>query len=159
MILGALKKNNDKVRERVKELKDNHEQILWGPDINGLADRIPPLNGYKSRLFVNFFAPDDGKEGIIRTSQDISREVKGGNLDISNITIDFVDKELKKHVWELPDPELALYFGGICGNFGFLPWHTRLTEFLSIKTQASVTSRDFVRCLFRFSKCEQRFGK
>lgn len=154
-----MKKNNDKVRQHVKELKDVHEQILWGPDINGSAEKIPPLNGYKSRLFVNFFAPDDGKRQIIKTSQDISQEIKLGKLDISNITIDFVDKKLRKHVWELPDPELALYFGGICSNFGFLPWHTRLTEFLSIKSQSSVTSQDFVRSLYRFSKCEQRFGK
>ncbi|XP_063705439.1 dehydrodolichyl diphosphate synthase complex subunit NUS1 [Culicoides brevitarsis] len=157
---GVLKRDNDKVRKHVKALKSDHEQILWGPDFNnGAVDAVPPMNGYKTRLFVNFFAPDDGKRRIIETSQDLAADVKHGKLSIDEITIDFVDKSLKKHIYGLPDPDLALYFGGVCSNFGFLPWHTRLTEFLSIKSQANVTSPDFVRSLFRFSKCEQRFGK
>lgn len=157
--LGVLKKNNDKLRQHVKELKTDREQLIWGPDINDTAEKIPPLNGYKSRLFVNFFDPDDGKGQIIRTSQTLAEDVKNGKLEVDDITIDFVDKTLNKYVWGLPDPDLALYFGGICSNFGFLPWQTRLTEFLGIKTQSSVTAVDFVRSLYRFSKCEQRFGK
>lgn len=158
-ILGALKKNNDKLRHHVKELKTDQEQIIWGPDINGTGEKIPALNGYKSRLFVNFFEPDDGKGQIVKTSQILAEEAKNGKLEVDDITIEFVDNKLNKGIWELPDPELALYFGGVCSNFGFLPWQTRLTEFLGIKTQSSVTSIDFVRSLYCFSKCEQRFGK
>lgn len=158
-ISGALKKNNDKLRHHVKELKTDQEQIIWGPDINGTGEKIPALNGYKSRLFVNLFEPDDGKGQIVKTSQILAEEAKNGKLEVDDITIEFVDNKLNKGIWELPDPELALYFGGVCSNFGFLPWQTRLTEFLGIKTQSSVTSIDFVRSLYRFSKCEQRFGK
>lgn len=143
----------------MKELKTDREQIIWGPDYNGTSEKIPPLNGYMSRLFVNFFEPEDGKGQMIKTTQTLADDVKEGRLDVDDITIELVDKKLNKHVWELPDPELALYFGGVCSNFGFLPWQTRLTEFLSIRTQSTVTSIDFVRSLYRFSKCEQRFGK
>lgn len=143
----------------MKELKTEREQILWGADINESPNNIPPINGYKSRLFVNFFDPDDGKGQIIRTTQTLAEDTKTGKLKLDEITIDFVDKKLNKQVWGLPDPDLALCFGEVCSNFGFLPWQTRLTEFLSIKSQSSVKSTDFVRSLFRFAKCEQRFGK
>lgn len=156
---GAVKKNSDKVREHMKAFKDDKDQIIWGPDVNESGEKIPPKNGFKNRLIVNFLDPDNGKGQIVKTCQEVAEDVKVGNTVLDDITIENIDARLHKGVWGLPDPDLVCYFGGLCGTYGLLPWQTRLTEFLSIPTQSTIVAPDFARILYRYSKCEQRFGK
>lgn len=57
-----------------------------------------------------------------------------------------------------PDPDAAIYFGEVCSTYGLLPWHIRLTEFFPIQSQQTMTVYSFLGTLFKFAKCEQRFG-
>jgi undecaprenyl pyrophosphate synthase len=76
------------------------------------------------------------------------------------ITIESVDEKLSKLYGNMPDPEVALYFGKTTCTAGFLPWHIRLTEFIQISHKLHHLSLDkFIRVLYKYAKCEQRFGK
>lgn len=72
------------------------------------------------------------------------------------INIKYLDEKFSKIIH--PDPELAIYFGDICCTFGLLPWHIRLTEFVNVETQRALTIHTFLETLFKYAKCEQRFG-
>jgi len=153
-----LAKVKDKIRAKVETAKEKSDQIIWAEDFNGTNKPIPHKNGYRRRLIVNFFGSlDAGKELTVNVCKELSLEFKKGLIEA--ISIEEVDKRLKTAFFGLPDPDLALYFGGVCCTFGLSPWHLRLTEFISLRTQATATPETFVRALYRFSKCEQRFGK
>lgn len=143
----------DKIRDEVDKTKDVKDQIIWGEDYsNGRS--IPHKNGYKHQIVVNFFGPEVGKELTVRVCRSIAEEYRDGV--ISKVSVNLVDEKLRKLFSNLPDPDLALYFGRFCGTYGLSPWHLRLTEFFSME----VGDRDvFLRALYRFAKCEQRFGK
>lgn len=74
------------------------------------------------------------------------------------ITQNAVDKHLRNN-FVFPDPELALFCGSICSVYGYPPWQIRVTEFLSIGSHHSISSKTFVETLSTYSKTEQRLGK
>uniref|UniRef100_H3A820 ditrans,polycis-polyprenyl diphosphate synthase [(2E,6E)-farnesyldiphosphate specific] n=1 Tax=Latimeria chalumnae TaxID=7897 RepID=H3A820_LATCH len=59
----------------------------------------------------------------------------------------------------LPDPDLVLKFGPVDSLLGFLPWHIRLTEIISMPSHIDVTYEDFFSALQNYAACEQRLGK
>lgn len=139
-------------------LKDKSDQIIWGEDFHETNIPIPHKNGFKRRLFINILNPNDaGKSLTVKVCRNIAADIQSGSL--SKVTIQEVDDRLRKLFFDLPDPDLALYFGGICSTFGLSPWHFRLTEFINANSLKALTSKTFVYALYRYSKCEQRFGK
>lgn len=156
---GSLCKAKDKIRCEVDSAKDGTDQIIWGEDFKG-GKPIPHKNGYKRRLIVNFFDPAVAGRGLlVQVCRGLAEEVRDELVPLENITIDLVDERLRKYFNGLPDPDLALYFGRICGTYGLSPWHLRLTEFIGMPRQSSLRPVNFVHALYRFSRCEQRFGK
>lgn len=84
---------------------------------------------------------------------------KNDKLKIDEITVDLVDKKLRESLGGVPDPDLALYFGGICGTYGLLPWQIRLTEFLSLGRQSHLRLNKFLNVMDTYAACQQRLGK
>lgn len=78
------------------------------------------------------------------------------DISAKTLNIDAVDRYMAEII--RPDPELALYFGAVCCTYGFLPWHIRLTEFLPVTSQRTMTVATFISNLYKYAKCEQRFG-
>ena len=156
---GAVKANNNKVRAYVKSKKSDDDQIIWGPDINSSDKPIPTKNGFKNQVIVNFLTPNNGRQQIVETCKEIATHVGEDKVTLDDITPEFIDKELRKSIWGLPDPDLVLYFGRICVTYGLLPWHIRVTEFVSVPPQLLITVTDYLKALHRFAKTEQRFGK
>lgn len=117
------------------------------------GSQIVYKNGLMKELSVNFFSPSDSKRKIV----DIVQDIAAAEHQPDEISIEFLNKQFKQIV--NPDPELAIYFGKICCTYGFLPWHIRLTEFIGLRTQKELTIDTFLRTLYKYAKCEQRFGK
>lgn len=141
---------------------DDSENIVWGPDYQTPADgdiKFPHRNGYKRHIVVNLYSSDDGHAKFDHLfTQELCRE----DMPIESrlITIDFIDDKLKKIFGHLPDPDLALYFGSHCCTMGFMPWHIRLTEFIPISSKLqNLSLNKFLRVLYKYAKCEKRFGK
>uniref|UniRef100_A0A3B5API9 ditrans,polycis-polyprenyl diphosphate synthase [(2E,6E)-farnesyldiphosphate specific] n=1 Tax=Stegastes partitus TaxID=144197 RepID=A0A3B5API9_9TELE len=59
----------------------------------------------------------------------------------------------------IPDPELVLKFGPVNSTLGFLPWHIRLTEFISLPSHRDVSYDDVLDALQRYASCQQRLGQ
>lgn len=160
---GTLKRNHHRVLEHLVRLpRADSDQIVWTAQLKpGLP--IPPRNGYRRRLVVSFFCPhEDGRGQLVRTAHTLGQELRDGSIGTpSDITIEAVDRKQRDHFRDVPDPELALYYGAVCCTYGLLPWQIRLTEFVQVHAPSlRDTGPDhLLDCLFRFAKCEQRFGK
>lgn len=76
-----------------------------------------------------------------------------------DINIPLVDESIRRLLPNYPDPDLAIYFDDRCCTYGLSPWHIRLTEFAQVKLDASLKVDSYLNVLYRYSKCEQRFGK
>lgn len=160
---GTLKRNHHRVLEHMVRLpRADSDQIVWTPQLKpGLP--IPPRNGYRRRLVVSFFSPlEDGRGQLVQSAREISRELCDGKIaSPEDITIETVDRKQRQHFRDVPDPDLAVYYGAVCCTYGLLPWQIRLTEFVQVRAPSlRDTGPDhLVDCLFRFAKCQQRFGK
>lgn len=160
---GTLKRNHREMLNFVSQQpRGESEQIVWTPQLKTVSGLLPPRNGYRRRVVVSFFSPDDGKRQLAATARTISNQLRTGAVSApSDITVEMVDQRLQNQFHHIPDPELAVYFGPICSTHGMLPWQIRLTEFLPLETTGlgEVNVSHFLSCLYRFAKCEQRFGK
>lgn len=148
-------------------ISDN-ENIVWGPNYQNNSEGIkfPHRNGYRRHIVINLYSSDDGygkfnellTDELCKKTNNVDDEED--ILNSRNITIDKVDRKLSKLFGNIPDPELAIYFGNVTCTAGVLPWHIRLTEFIQIAYKQHHLSLDkYLRVLYKYARCEQRFGK
>lgn len=143
------------------EYKDDSVKIIWGPHYQIPSEegiKFPKRNDYKKQIIVNLYSSDDGQE---RFNDLLTLEChdKLKNAEAENLTIDYIDSKLGK-LYGCSDPDLAIFFGSFCCTMGFLPWHIRLTEFIPISNRLHNISLDkYLQVLYKYGKCEQRFGK
>ncbi|XP_055539672.1 dehydrodolichyl diphosphate synthase complex subunit Nus1 [Wyeomyia smithii] len=160
---GLLKANFHRMMEHVQQqLRDQNDQIVWTPQLKSTGALLPPRNGYRRRIVVNFFSHEDGRKQLVTAARSISTELRNGTLSKpSEITVELVDQTMQNLVHQVPDPELAVYFGTVCCTYGMLPWQIRLTEFVSLQAPslAELGVEHFINSLYKYAKCEQRFGK
>lgn len=160
---GTLKHNHHEMLNYVSQQpRDDSEQIVWTPQLKTARGLLPPRNGYRRRVVVSFFSPDDGKRQLAATARTISNQLQTGSVSSpSEVTVELVNQRLQMHFHHIPDPDLAVYFGSICSTYGMLPWQIRLTEFLQLEAPSlkDLEVCHFLSCLGRFARCEQRLGK
>ncbi|XP_040174372.1 dehydrodolichyl diphosphate synthase complex subunit Nus1 [Anopheles arabiensis] len=160
---GTIKRNCEEVKRCVREAPvEGKDRIVWLERSGGGAEaddspRQPVGSG--RTVVVGFLAPEDGKQGLVSLSRSIGESVRRRDLYAADVSIELLDSRLQAALGAVPDPDLALYFGDVCSTYGLLPWQIRLTEFLPLGTRLrDSTEREFVRCLHRYAKCEQRLG-
>lgn len=124
----------------------------------------PDLNGYSYGLqahtiAVNIFTHRDGAPMIAQCIQRISEDRVICNRESNEYTAQELDDVLRLMYPCIPDPDLVLYTGPVCCTKGLLPWQIRLTEFVQLSINHSVNIDNYVGALYRYNKCDQRFGK
>lgn len=137
---------------------NSNENVVWGPDYHQTSTgeiKFPHRNGYRRHIIINLYSSHDSYGSFNQLlTHDLSKTPS------QQISIDLVDEKLNKLFGSIPDPELAVYFGNSTCTSGFLPWHIRLTEFIQISYKLNYLSLDkYLRVLYKFARCEQRFGK
>lgn len=89
-----------------------------------------------------------------RQTEEIQNLLKDRTLLTERISM-----ELSKKLHNLSDPDLGIIFHRHTCTFGLLPWHTRFTEFYTIETGRYFNVETFAEVLYKYSRCEQRWGK
>lgn len=146
--------NNHKIYDYLSQWKKENDKIFWNLNTRGICgSQIVYKNGLKKDISVNFLSPAEGKPKIAEICRRIANDA---SLAPEQINISTVNEKFSSII--NPDPELAIYFGDVCSTYGFLPWHIRLTEFMQIKSQKTLSVEVFLSTLFKYSKVEQRFG-
>lgn len=151
---GILVLNNHKVYDYLSRWRKDNDKICWNANKHDICGgQVVYKNGLKKELSVNFLSPRECKAKIADVCRSMATDE---HLLSEQININSVHERCASIV--SPDPDVAIYFGEICSTYGFLPWHIRLTEFFPIESQHTMTVYSFMETLFKFSKCEQRFG-
>lgn len=117
---------------------------------NGITDSNPKIQ-------VLLASNNSGKGRIISVTQNLAQAVIMKDLRIEEINERFICEKMA--LKGIPDPDLALINGHICSTYGFLPWHTRTTEFLMLPVCHNISVKDFIGVLEKYNKCEQRYGE
>ncbi|XP_022226522.1 dehydrodolichyl diphosphate synthase complex subunit NUS1 [Drosophila obscura] len=60
--------------------------------------------------------------------------------------------------YEAPDPDLGIIFAHQTCTYGLMPWHVRFTEFHTHPSDRYFNVESFTKVLYRYSRCEQRWG-
>ncbi|KAI4501354.1 hypothetical protein M0802_003727 [Mischocyttarus mexicanus] len=115
------------------------------------------ITGSNTVIRILLPSKNSGKNGLVSLTQDLAEAITEKNLKIEEINEKFIsDKMMLKGI---PDPDLALIRGRVITTYGFLPWHIRTTEFITLPECHDVSVKDFIRILRKYSKCEQRHGE
>lgn len=158
---GVLRRNDSRLQEEI--LKQQQELL-------GLEDSMHNVklhgNGFDKHDYqvvscgptVKVLSPADGKQSIVRAARQLCRDVELKEKTSKDISVDALDALIREPT-DIPDPDLVLKFGPVDSTLGFLPWHIRLTEFLSLPTHIDVSYEELFGVLQRFATCEQRLGK
>ncbi|XP_029163118.1 LOW QUALITY PROTEIN: dehydrodolichyl diphosphate synthase complex subunit NUS1 [Nylanderia fulva] len=153
---GFLKKNEANLKEEfAKKRPDLIERIIWNshtklPSQNGITDSRWKIN-------VSLLSDIDNKGKIATLVQTLARAVLSGNFDPEDIEDQVLSEKFDMR--GMPNPDLALIYGYTCSTHGLLPWHTRTTEFCMLPLYVSISLKDFMYLLERYSKTVQRYGK
>ncbi|XP_068609939.1 dehydrodolichyl diphosphate synthase complex subunit nus1 [Brachionichthys hirsutus] len=148
---GFFQKNNSRMLEEIVR----QQQDLLGVDGSGCNTSHQVLSW---RPTVKVLSPEDGKLSIIQAAQQLCRSVENKERTSKDISVSVLDVTLRE-LKNIPDPELVLKFGAVDSTLGFLPWHIRLTEFISLPTHWNVSYPDLLGVLQQYGACRQRLGQ
>ncbi|XP_064412284.1 dehydrodolichyl diphosphate synthase complex subunit nus1 isoform X3 [Latimeria chalumnae] len=158
---GIFKRNNSRLMEEIlKQQQENlsHDCSKYSVEYVNHSNGTTEQQVLSCQARVNMLSPGDGKENIVKAAQRFCQSVAQQQRNSTDLDVNLMDS-LVKETKNLPDPDLVLKFGPVDSLLGFLPWHIRLTEIISMPSHIDVTYEDFFSALQNYAACEQRLGK
>ncbi|XP_008636016.2 PREDICTED: dehydrodolichyl diphosphate synthase complex subunit NUS1, partial [Corvus brachyrhynchos] len=155
---GIFKRNNSRLMDEILK----QQQELLGLDVSKYTvkfanqDKTGQVLNCQSTLKV--LSPEDGKADIVKAAQNFCQLVAQQQRTHSDLDVNMLDNLLSS-TNGFPDPDLVLKFGPVDSTLGFLPWHIRLTEIISLPSHLNISYEDFFSALHHYAACEQRWGK
>ncbi|XP_053919275.1 dehydrodolichyl diphosphate synthase complex subunit NUS1 [Cuculus canorus] len=155
---GIFKRNNSRLMDEILK----QQQELLGLDFSKYTvefanqDKDDQVLNCQSTLKV--LSPEDGKADIVKAAQDFCQLVAQQQRTHTDLDVNVLDSLLSS-TNGFPDPDLVLKFGPVDSTLGFLPWHIRLTEIISLPSHLNISYEDFFSALHHYAACEQRWGK
>lgn len=155
---GIFKRNNARLMDEILK----QQQELLGLDCSKYTvefanqDKTDQVLNCQSTLKV--LSPEDGKADIVRAAQNFCQLVAQQQRKYTDLDVNVLNNLLSSNKG-FPDPDLILKFGPVDSTLGFLPWHIRLTEIISLPSHLNISYEDFFSALHHYAACEQRWGK
>ncbi|XP_043930271.1 dehydrodolichyl diphosphate synthase complex subunit NUS1 isoform X2 [Protopterus annectens] len=157
---GIFKRNNSRLMEEILK----QQQELLGLDYTSYSADFKIHNKEKEnqvlscQSVIKVLSPEDGKASLVKAAQKFCQLVEDQQSKPTDMNIGVFDNLLKESE-SVPDPDMVLKFGPVDSTLGFLPWHIRLTEIISLASHHSINYEDFFYALQTYATCEQRLGK
>ncbi|XP_029966093.1 dehydrodolichyl diphosphate synthase complex subunit nus1 [Salarias fasciatus] len=158
---GFFRKNNSRLLEEIVR----QQQELLGVDGSryGVDFLSSSINSYQNKVVscrptLKVLCPADGKQSIVQAAQQLCRSVENKQSSSKDISVSSLDVLLRESK-NIPDPELVLKLGPVNSTLGFLPWHIRLSEFISLPSHRNLAYEELLAALQRYSCCQQRLGQ
>ncbi|XP_066533220.1 dehydrodolichyl diphosphate synthase complex subunit nus1 [Hoplias malabaricus] len=155
---GVFRRNNSRLMEEIQRQQQEQlgsESCRYSLEsLNNGTDQ----HALSCQTIVKVLSPDDGKLSIVRAAQQLCKAVEQKERTSKDINVTVLDSVLRESK-NIPDPDLVLKFGPVESTLGFLPWHIRLTEFISLPSHKDVSYEDLLGALRHYAACEQRLGK
>lgn len=153
---GQLKQNEEKLFLEVERHKKGVPgYIKWAnkPDLNGYTNGIQAHT-----VIINMFNSKDGRPKIAECISRIAEE-RSKSMQNTEITVRELNNRLSSVYPSIPDPDVIFYTGPSCCSHGVLPWQIKLAEFVQLSLDHSINVNTYVGALYKYNKCDQRFGK
>ncbi|XP_037014006.1 dehydrodolichyl diphosphate synthase complex subunit NUS1 [Artibeus jamaicensis] len=155
---GIFKRNNSRLMDEILK----QQQELLGLDCSKYSTEFANSNDKDDQVLncqsaVKVLSPEDGKADIVRAAQEFCQLVAQQKQKPTDLDIPMLDSLLSSSGF--PDPDVVLKFGPVESTLGFLPWHIRLTEIISLPSHQNIRYEDFFSALCQYAACEQRLGK
>lgn len=171
---GLLQKNIALLRQEVHETLCKYygpskipQFVVRIPHSNKVYYNVPidesnecgELGHAEKKMAINILllSSKDGRDTIVDLTKTMADLWKAKDLELSDITMTLVDKELIQLVG--PEPDLILCFGPTLDIHDFPPWHMRLTELYWEPDNDEVTYAVFIRGLKHYSACKMNVGR
>ncbi|KAM6915334.1 dehydrodolichyl diphosphate synthase complex subunit nus1 [Xenentodon cancila] len=158
---GVIQKNNSRLQDEIVRQQQHFLGVDGSKyDVELLSNHGDDLQQYvvSCRPTVKVLSPEDGKFSIVQAAKQLCHSVENKERSSRDISVSTLDKLLRESK-NIPDPELVLKFGPVNSTLGFLPWHIRLTEFISLPSHRNVSYEDLLGALQRYGACQQRLGQ
>jgi undecaprenyl diphosphate synthase len=127
-------------------------------DVREVLENTMLQTAKNTKLTLNLALSYGGRAEMIRAIQQISEEVRNGDLDISAIDETLIDSHL--YTANLPDPDLLIRTGGEARLSNFLLWQASYAEIYFTDTMWPDFRRNaFCKAIAEFQNRERRFGK
>ena len=98
-----------------------------------------------------------GRDEIVKSVQNIVKEVQNGNIKIDDINEELISNNL--YTKGQPDPDLLIRTSGEMRLSNFLPWQLVYSEFLFIdKNWPDFTEEDLDNAILEYQKRTRKFG-
>nr|XP_055215601.1 dehydrodolichyl diphosphate synthase complex subunit NUS1-like [Gorilla gorilla gorilla] len=155
---GIFKRNNSRLMGEI--LKEQQE--LLGLDCSKYSPEFANSNDKDDQvlnchLAVKVLSPEDRKADIVIAAQYFCQLVAQKQKRPTDVDVDTLGSLLSSN--GCPDPDLVLKFCPVDSTLGFLPWHIRLTEIVSLPSHLNISYEDFFSALRQYAACERRLGK
>ncbi|XP_055386587.1 dehydrodolichyl diphosphate synthase complex subunit nus1 [Condylostylus longicornis] len=148
----------------VSSQKMSNGRFLWSmPADKKRVGQLKYKNGLDKSIQVVSLSCKDGRPLLAEVCKELwlqrdSDEIKDA-VNNKNKLADKISSEIQKKLNNLPDPDLVIIFDKIMCTYGLLPWNIGFSEFYQVKNSEFFNVDDFANILYKYSKCEQRFGK
>ncbi|XP_016054195.1 PREDICTED: dehydrodolichyl diphosphate syntase complex subunit NUS1 [Miniopterus natalensis] len=155
---GIFKRNNSRLMDEILK----QQQELLGLDCSKYSTEFANSNDKDDQVLncqsaVKVLSAEDGKADIVRAAQEFCQLVAQQQKKSTDLDVHMLDSLLSSNGF--PDPDVVLKFGPVESTLGFLPWHIRLTEIISLPSHLNIRYEDFLSALRQYAACEQRLGK
>ena len=98
-----------------------------------------------------------GRDEIVKSVQNIVKEIQNGNIKIEDINEELISNNL--YTKGQPDPDLLIRTSGEMRLSNFLPWQLVYSEFLFIeKNWPDFTEEDLDNAIVEYEKRTRKFG-
>ncbi|CAG9787873.1 unnamed protein product [Diatraea saccharalis] len=156
-VTGELKENETKLFLEVEKCKKGVPGcIKWSnrPNLNGYTNGIQAHT-----ITINVFTASDGRPKIAECIRKIANNELNCKRKTNEFTAQEFDEVLRQFYPSIPDPDLVMYTGSSCRTYGLLPWQIRLSEFVQLSLDQCINIQCYIGALYKYNKCDQRFGK
>ncbi|EDW04315.1 GH13897 [Drosophila grimshawi] len=134
--------------------------VVTNGTVNGYASKGP----HYTQLQVYQIDSADGHALIADVCRELYETRKSAQVESMlkerQTLHDGINAMLSKRLgFVVPEPELGIVFARQTCTYGLLPWHVRFTEFHTHRGGRYFNAKSFVKILYKYARCEQRWGK
>ncbi|AOA61553.1 Putative prenyltransferase [Komagataella phaffii CBS 7435] len=131
--------------------------IYYGASDQDIDQQRYKNTSYKPILQIVLLSNVDGRATIVDLTKVMADLTTTNEISPKDITVKFIDDELKQLVGE--EPDLLILFQPYLNLQSYPPWHIRLCEIYWEPDNDAVTYPVYLRALQKFSTCKVNVGK
>ncbi|XP_053135193.1 dehydrodolichyl diphosphate synthase complex subunit NUS1 [Hemicordylus capensis] len=155
---GIFKRNNSRLMDEILKQQQELLNLDCSKYSVKFANQEKTDQVLNCQSTLNVLSPEDGKTDIVKAAQKFCHLVAQQQKKCTDLDVNVLDNLLTS-TNGFPDPDLILKFGPVDSILGFLPWHIRLTEIVSLPSHVNISYEEFFSALCHYASCEQRLGK